>query len=456
MSKMLNVQRGGWTSRISTGVLAVMCASCATSSGVPTPANVADRVEQQTGHRTREATAESALPSGVVLDDGLTEDEAVAIALWNNPAFQESLADLGIARAEVAQAGLLRNPILTLLLPWGPKQLEATAKWPIDAIWQRPKRLAAARLAADAVAERLVATGLSLVADTRLAFVDLAAAQSRAQLAAQQVELVRRIAQLARGRFDAGDISQLEADTFATDASIADQFARRLAMEGALARNRLHQILGVGELVQPNTITLATGPASLDVCNDLAALEKDAVASRPDLRAAELEIEAVARRLGWERSRIASFLVVLDANSQGTQGFELGPGIETDFGLFDRNQAGVARAMADLGRARARYQNTRQIIVRELRDAHAQLLTSTAAAGAWRDDIRPKLEQQARQSEGAYEAGELPYLAVLEAVRRLNDGRTSELDAEMTARRARVRLEQSVGRRCTPPSKDNP
>jgi outer membrane protein, heavy metal efflux system len=227
-------------------VLAVVCAlvvflsGCATTSdGIATPADVADRIEKQTGYRTREALAEPGVPSGVSLDDGLTEDEAVAIALWNNPGFQQSVADLGIARAELVQAGLLRNPVFTLLLPWGPKQLEATAKLPIEAIWQRPQRVAAARVAADAVAERLVATGLNLVADSRLAVVGLVSAQARVQLAADTAEIGRRIAELSRRRLSAGDISQLEADTFETEASRAAEEARRVTIEVDLARNSL-------------------------------------------------------------------------------------------------------------------------------------------------------------------------------------------------------------------------
>jgi len=34
-----------------------------------------------------------------------------------------------MADAGVAEAARLRNPAFTLLLPWGPKQLETTARW---------------------------------------------------------------------------------------------------------------------------------------------------------------------------------------------------------------------------------------------------------------------------------------------------------------------------------------
>src|SRR6185295_12413256 len=359
-------------------VLSAACAAC-TSSGGLTPEQFADRLEQHTGYRVR-AAGEPGLPPEVAVDDGLTESEAVAIALWNNPDFQGSLADLGIARAEIAQAGLLRNPVLTLLLPWGPKQLEATVKWPIDAIWQRPKRLAAARVGADAVAERLVSTGVNLIAATRLAFVDVTAAEARVALAAENLSLSKRVA--------AGDISQLEADTAATEAMLAEQDAARAALDVSVARNRLHQLLSLGNLIAPSALRPAVDGSPPPLCGELTALQEDALASRPDLRAAELEIEAAGRRLGWERSRIFSFLGILDANARGTEGFELGPGIETDFGLIDRNQPGVLRAAADLDRAKARYLAVRLQILRELRDAYEQLAAWRTTANAWSNDIR--------------------------------------------------------------------
>ena len=59
------------------------------------------------------------LPPDASIDDGLTSQEAVAIALWNSPSFQATLADLGIARADLVEAGLLRNPVFSLLFPVG-------------------------------------------------------------------------------------------------------------------------------------------------------------------------------------------------------------------------------------------------------------------------------------------------------------------------------------------------
>src|SRR5690349_12908816 len=69
----------------------------------------------RTGVPARPAGLEgTALPPDVRIDDGVTQDEAVAIALWNSPEFTAQVASLGFARADLVEAGLLRNPVLSL------------------------------------------------------------------------------------------------------------------------------------------------------------------------------------------------------------------------------------------------------------------------------------------------------------------------------------------------------
>ena len=72
------------------------------------------------------------------------------------------------------------------------------------------------------------------------------------------------------------------------------------------------------------------------------------------MRAAEIGIEAAAQRARWERSR-GHLLGILDANGQGDEGFELGPGVGLDVPLFSRNQGGIGRADAEVERASRQY-----------------------------------------------------------------------------------------------------
>src|SRR3989304_2236085 len=89
-----------------------------------------------------------------LLSDGLTEDNAVKIALINNHALQATFEEIGIAKADLVQAGLFTNPNLSALFRFpfggGGTDIEAAGLIKISDFWQIPlrKKLAAARLEA--------------------------------------------------------------------------------------------------------------------------------------------------------------------------------------------------------------------------------------------------------------------------------------------------------------------
>ena len=154
--------------------LIIILTGCAVHS-IHNESYVSNAISGRTGHELRPVDEEGVLklPDDVSLADGLTANGAVAIALWNNAQFQADLVDLGFARADLIDAGLLRNPVLSLLFPLGPKQLEATLNLPVDFFWQRPKRVAAAKLNAEQVADTLIQHGLNLVRDVMISYTEL-------------------------------------------------------------------------------------------------------------------------------------------------------------------------------------------------------------------------------------------------------------------------------------------
>ena len=93
-----------------------------------------------------------------MLQDELTADEAVAIAMVNNPRLQVTLAELGIARADLIEASTIANPIFEFELrfpgePYRPYELRL-AQSLIDLI-QLPRRRALGRAAFDAAQMRV-------------------------------------------------------------------------------------------------------------------------------------------------------------------------------------------------------------------------------------------------------------------------------------------------------------
>src|SRR5262249_50792787 len=100
---------------------------------------VSSAIEARTGHDVGPPPPKGqvVLPDCVNLDDGLSEDEAVLIALWNNALFQEQLADLGIAHGDLVQAGLLPNPEFLYGWPMHLKAFKYLIDFPLESLWLR-------------------------------------------------------------------------------------------------------------------------------------------------------------------------------------------------------------------------------------------------------------------------------------------------------------------------------
>lgn len=158
----------------------------------------------------------------------LTPASAVQIALLNNRGLQASYAEVGIAQANLVQAGLLKNPIFDGAVTWfadagGTPNLAFGVAWSFIDLLQRPRRKAVARSSLEE-AKLEVARGVIIhAADTRAAFVEYVAAK-------QEVDLFRRVEKSARATVKAaaalrkaGNITALQFEqnqSFLTEAKL--------------------------------------------------------------------------------------------------------------------------------------------------------------------------------------------------------------------------------------------
>lgn len=431
---------------------AVMTLACANTQS-PAVSPITDRILSATGAAARvHAPAVAQVPPTVDPQDGLSSDEAVATALWNNAAFQVTLSQLGFARADLVEAGMLSNPVLSLLFPLGPKQFEATLRWPIEVLWERPKRRAAAQLALDATASSLVQSGLDLALAVRLSHADYALAIDRQRLSTDTAAALDRIDTLTQSRLAAGDIGALEARVARVDAARGRQDADRVAHDVRLARERLRLLMGLAaDDLAVDRVQASRAP---DACGVAADLLPRALGARPDVRAAEIAVEAAAARLGWERRRVLAFTAVLDANGRGTQGFEAGPGVDVGLPIFNRNQGGRLRAETELQRASAAYVAIQQQVALDVREAVTLLDQAQESRMAWRTTLVTPLEANLADAEDAYRAGDSSFLFVLENSRRLIEARLRERELAADETRALARIERATGAKCAPPAGD--
>ena len=115
-----------------------------------------------------------------MLQDELTADEAVAIAMANNPRLQVTLAELGIARADLIEASTIANPLFEVEMRFPrravPRRSSCVSRRRSSICIQLPRRRAIGRAAFDAAKMRVTSEVLRFAADVRASYYELLAA----------------------------------------------------------------------------------------------------------------------------------------------------------------------------------------------------------------------------------------------------------------------------------------
>jgi len=410
----------------------------ATAAGVSiacvSPPDGAARVEASLAERVDVAATASAPPLGELQD----ENALVALALRNNAGFRASLAELGIAEAEWLRAGGLPPVSFSMLFPLGSKQLEYAAKFPVDVIWLRPRRVAAAKRDWEATAERVVQHGLDVVRAVRVACAERAAAGERFAVSKRGAELA--FAEFTEKRFRAGAVAENAVAAARVRAAAVSDRAEQEQARMRAAEARLAELTGAARAAPEGCRPRLDAPSQLPSPD---ALVEQALAARPDLRAAELTLEAAAQRAGLARREIFQLIAVFDANGSGAN-FEAGPGIELPIPL-DGARAARRAADAKLEQAGAGYQAALAAAAREVREAHASASAAASSLNAWQSERMPQLAAWKRRAAAAFETGGIDRGALLEAEIAHDSGTLAATDARFAWRRAHAELERAVG-----------
>ena len=377
------------------GVLIV--SGCATFSPDGAFGPVDSAVRERTGAPTRLVRNEQDADTvrrliAVRLRQPLGAEDAVQIALVNNPGLQALYAELGIAEANLVQAGRLRNPRFTFSRLGSGDALEIERKLVVDIVSLLASplftRLERGRLEHAQLQSALEA--VKVASEARKAyFAAVAAAQSavyfeQVRLAADAgAELARRMAKVGNW----SRLAQARQQAFYADATAQLARARHHAYT---ERERLVRILGIAELAERLHLPerLPELPAEPKSPRDA---ETQALAGRLDVRLARRGLDSAADALGLTRAtRFVSVLEVAyqnksDAGEPRHDGYE----VEIEVPLFDWGDAKLARSEAVYRQAANRLAETAGNVRSEVRVAYHAYRTAYDLARHYRDEVVP-------------------------------------------------------------------
>lgn len=275
---------------------------------------------------------------------------------------------------------------------------------------------------------------VTALADAEAAFRTVAVEHDRARLAAETLRI-------ARGKVDAGKEPLLQARRAEVTRATADVAVEKAARDADTALHNLAVLIGVPqvELAPRRTWFDDIGPAPAP---PLPADPLGRIAGNPDFLKLEASIAQQRANVGIQRAN-----AVPDVTLQGyvrrleegrETAFVAGASIPLPFN--DRNQAGIARAQAELRRAEAEADRGRLAIAASLTTAERRTELAWRTVQTLRRTALPAAEQASRLALGGFTEGKFTFIEVLDAQRALSETRVQLNDAlrEFHTRRADV------------------
>ncbi len=402
------------------------------------PAPVWDRSEADTqAVQARVAT---------LLEDGIARQEAVEIAISNDPRLQVQFDGLGIAKADYVQAGLYTNPALGGFVGF-PLNLDGSAITLLtflSDLWVVPARQAVAETELQEAVQLVSASILATVFTATQAYDTVLYREALLGLEQRALELRQRAAELAAK--DASPKSQQQVRSGAANAEVGAQgiAVARAERDRAFARHAFAQALRLPD----DHLDVALTDA-LDEPAEGGWSEKRAVAfaseRRLDLAAARLRVEEARRRSTLaRRSRLGAVGVGPGYNGAFGHDDSWGPSLSMNVPIFDWNQAQVASATFQERRSIHQLAALEAQARREVADALAERAFFRQQSDVLEQEVNPALQQVIAASEPGASTDLAEYLHWVVAQQKSLEARRAHLTAVWNLRGAHVRLQRSL------------
>jgi outer membrane protein, heavy metal efflux system len=334
------------------------CASVDLSAGFP---EVGAAVEERASTRIvwnqgTELDQEAAEQVRSLLRRKLTVDDALQVAMLNNRDLQTIYADLGLAQADLVQAGLFKNPVLdaAILFPLSgvrpDLQLSVVVNL-LDALYvPLRKRVAAAQF--EEAKLRVTGAVLDFTAQVRRAFYVHQANEQLVELRRTIVQALAASLAVSRRLHEAGNISDLDLARDRVQTETSKVMLRSAESEAQQSREQLNTMLGAwgeetGWEIDGRMPDIPTEPTQVN------GVERVALARSIDLSHARQRILVAGQQLGYSRASALVPDVDLGASAEreAGEGWKVGPAVTVPLPLFDQGQARIARAASELRRA---------------------------------------------------------------------------------------------------------
>lgn len=399
------------------------------------------------------------------LQNGMTADEAVAIALENNGEIEALRQEVEAARSLVKQAGLRPNPKLEA----GGAQQIGGADNNVMVQGMLPLELGGRRLARIAVATRELEIrefGLTnqerlLASEVRVKFGETLANIKKLEVTEEILVTIKQGYELVSARVKEGKIAPLEQNMFLVELNRLLSIRENMEGKVEISMLELRNLLGK----KPEDILRLRGNFENLIVSfpPIAESVIAALQSRPDLQGAQRVEQLALARLEEARTgskldasltagyqRMDSSFPVSGFDNQGA----LRPvqsvfhfftfGIEIDLPIRNRNQGAIEAAIFEREAAKRRIEFGELTIRREVSAAFARYQRAVRALSIFESGVRDQAQANLQVVWQTYEFGKQNLLDYLAEERRFLEIENELVDARLEAYLAQVEILQTT------------
>ena len=455
------VGRARWARRSgSVCALLLLASGCATFDQRAGFSEVRGVVEERSGKRVvwnlgTELDAEAAEDVRRLLAGTLSADEAIQVALLNNRELQAVYAELGVAQADVVQAGLLANQVFdgAVLFPvaGGPATLDLSVAVGFLDVFYRPLRRRVATARFEEAKLQVTGAVLDFAATVRAAYY-------RHQADEQRLELLETIVQALTVSFDvtkrlyaAGNITDL--DRARERALLEEQRVQLRAAEVTARQSRaqLNSLMGLWGEETAWQIERRLPDVPADTL-PLEGLERHALVQSLDLASARQRLVVGGEQLGVSRATLLIPESSLGAGAEREEGeWKVGPTLELPLPLLTRGQGRLGRAVAEFRRAEQEYYALGVRLRATARLVKERLQGAEDRARYTRDIVLPLRERIVRETQLQYNAMQLGVFDLLRAREQQIQAALTYVETLLDYWLARTDLEQLLSGRLLSP-----
>jgi outer membrane protein TolC len=384
---------------------------------------------------------------------GVGPDDAAAISLYSNPALRAIRDRRRLAAAQLIQAGILPNPVVSYgrdFVTGGNTAgtvtgYNLTAAWEFTALIPFLPKQAAARKNFQSVDLDVAWQEWQIAVNARTAVYRLLGLEAQVVQASEATEGLQQSSDAMQKAVDAHEKTVL--DLAAVESASQDSRATMLALEQEFEKQRLglNKILGV----EPETkVALRTGltlptrlapPPQRELSNDVESRRLDLLGLRQGLESQDATVRAAI--LAQFPKMSAAFVKASDTTNVHTTGFN----VAVDIPIFDRNQGNIAAERATRQRLRDEYNQrvfeARSDIAAAIADIHSLGRQITAA-----EEALPLLEKLVASAQTAVEQRNADVLSYYTARSNLLQKRIQLIKLQEQLLEANTALEIASGR----------